>query len=213
MQQVKVGMLTYDTRQDMDGLQMVVRFEVDACLPAAPNAETVEDSVGSLVAQLANTSLSTVSPSSSSKIVQTFPSSSNLSLTLCAAGAPVAQSRVVEMTTRSKTSKNRFSWPEAFPQLWFSQTPTHILALHEEGNFVEIKERQLGTDETRAPEVAAQPGFRKLKAVLEAIQELAVEYGSEARLSLVHKDGELRVYEVEGAGDCVPRELLRRFDS
>ena len=63
----------------------------------------------------------------------------------------------------------------------------------------------------RAVDIGAQAGFRKLRKVLQEIQELVVEHGQRGRLSLVCRDGGLRVFARTSDASCLPESVLERF--
>jgi hypothetical protein len=211
---------------DFSGLQMVVRFEVDACLPskstsrlkieAPPLAITSGDDVDSLALLLSNTQISEPSSSAVSRVRHT-PSTAIVKsdgapfLEICAVGNLVPQKDLIELTTRSERNAATFSWREAFPQLWLSQTPHHYLAVHNRGTFSSIQRRTIEGEDLLAIAADAQQSFRKLRKVLGAIQELLIEQGREARLSLVCRNGVLEVFERTDGRNVLPDKVLKRF--
>ncbi|PCH39651.1 hypothetical protein WOLCODRAFT_159237 [Wolfiporia cocos MD-104 SS10] len=128
------------------------------------------------------------------------------------AGTRVPQSSVIEMCTRSCRNAEQFDLVDAFPQLYFSQAPNHYLAVHSRGEFETITKKHLDNPDMKRIEASAQSGFKKLKRTLQDIQELVIEHGQRGRLSLVHRDGQLRVFERISQTDCIPEQLLSRFD-
>jgi hypothetical protein len=199
--------------QDFDGLKMVVRFEVDACLPLSktttaqgseaansrpPKATDVDD-----LSQLLSSAHITPDPPSTHKMH---------GISYRTAGTLVPQQSLIELTTRSARNIISFNWAEALPQLWLSRTANHILAVHERGTFTSVTRRSLeGSAELRAATAGAQLSFKKLRRVLDAIQELLVERGREARLTLVCRNGVLEVFERTDDWSVLPKEVLKRF--
>jgi hypothetical protein len=184
---------------------MVVRYEVDAAYASSavrmqkPTSAADADDLADL---LAATSLKT-----GSKAVRTTVEG----LTIVRAGTLVPQADVLELTTRSVRNAPDFDWAEALPQLHLSRTPTHILGVHERGTFEELRITNLGSTSMRSAEAAAQRGLRKLRQVLEVIQDMLLEDAVGKRLTLVCKDGKMKVYERTGKG-LLPEGILARFD-
>ena len=197
---------------------MVVRFEVDGCLPsdrpepkATRNARFDDDDEDSDEALLG--ALSGLSIGTSSRSI-TMPPPSPLTTTdlkIFRAGIQVPQSNLLEMTTRSEISAAHFDWGDAYPQLYFSQTPHHHLAVHRTGTFFSIAKRKIGENDLVAVEGKAQPGFRKLRQVLGEIQTMVKKGGANGRISLVCKDGILKVHERKSKESCLPEDSLTLF--
>ena len=181
---------------------MVVRFEVDACIP--PPGKYPRRSVSNIddiTSSLSSISLSQTSPSSQ--------------LTVHEGGSEVPSTAVVELTTRSvNTMKiNGYDWKEEYPQLFFSQTAHHILAIHQRGCFTEIQKRKLSSDEIKGVEKDAQGDFKKLRNVLDTIKEFVIAHGRKGRLSLVCAGGEIKVYKRTSDESCLPESAIALFDS
>ena len=138
----------------------------------------------------------------------------NSDITVIHAGSAVPQSSIVELTTRSQRNATFFNWQESYPQLFLSNTPHHYLAVHERGRFVEVQKRHLeSTELKRIAADSIQEAFKKLRRVLDDIKKLAVKHGETGRLSLVCKNGELKVYERLNKDSCLPDEVLERFNA
>jgi hypothetical protein len=186
---------------------MVVRFEVDACIP--PPGKYPRRSVSNI--DDITSSLSSISLSQA-------PSSSplNAQLTVREGGTEVPSTAVVELTTRSVTSmklNGGYDWKEAYPQLFFSQTAHHILAIHQRGRFTDIQKRRLSSDEVKAVEKEAQGDLKKLRNVLDTIKEIVIAHGRKGRLSLVCVGGELKVYKRTSNESCLPESAIALFDA
>lgn len=179
---------------------MVVRYEVDACSPSLPRAGESPSRSGSNVDDLADL-LAGASLTNAKK-----------PLSIIRAGTVVPQADILELTTRSVRNAPDFDWAEALPQLHLSGTPMHILGVHERGTFSEMRKTRIGSAELRSAEAKAQLGLRKLRAVLESIQDVMVCGDlSGKKVSLLCKDGKLRLHERKGA-DLVPESVLKRFE-
>lgn len=188
--------------QDLNGLKMVVRFEVDACIP--PPAKYPRKSISS-VDELANSlnavSLSSTSPTGELRVIE--------------GGTVVSSTAVIELTTRSQaTMKNHvFSWKEAYPQLFFSQTAHHFLAIHQRGRFFDVQKRKLSSDELQAIEEKAQVDLKRVRKTLELIQDIVVKHGKKGRISLVCVNGVLSVYERDSEDSCLPEPIMKLFET
>ncbi|KAI0738902.1 hypothetical protein C8Q80DRAFT_1112906 [Daedaleopsis nitida] len=212
-------------RYDFGGLKMVVRFEVDACIPqpraggaptsptrtqpASPRKSTATSAnVDSLTDLLANLGVSSQSNAATSS------TESASDITVIRAGSQVPQRALVELTTRSAKYVDAFDWKEQYPQLLLSGTPHLFLAVHDRGMFERIKKHELGTAELRRTVESSpqtQGAFRRLGEALRAIQRLVVEHGPRTRLSLVCRDGALEVFVRTGTEGGLPESELERF--
>ncbi|KAI0922958.1 hypothetical protein AcV5_009815 [Taiwanofungus camphoratus] len=197
-------------KYDFDGLTMVVRFEVDACIAPArtskgtSTASTV-DSLSDLLSGLDVTSNAKASSRAAATVAGT-------ELKIIRAGTEVPQSSIIELTTRSKNYVAQFDWVDAYPQLFLSQTPHHFLAAHGRGRFETITKRELGDPGLRQIEKDAQVGLTKLSSVLRTIQNLVIEHGQRGRLSLVCREGKLQVFERADQRSCLPDTEMNRFE-
>lgn len=198
---------------------MVVRFEVDACLPSdrpGPKAtrgplvdDDDDDPEAALLGALSGLSIGTSSKSATSSSQSSL---SSADLKIFRAGAQVSQSDLLEMTTRSEISAANFDWGDAYPQLYFSQTPHHYLAVHRSGTFFSIAKRKIGKNDLVAIESRAQTGFRKLRKLLGEIQTMVEEGGASRRISLVCQDGALKVHERNSKESFLPNDSLALFE-
>ena len=196
---------------------MVVRFEVDACLPLRstpshpkPDRSRNDSRRTKLTQPIKPT------PSASARKGSTHPPTINKPtlrfphLAVIRAGSRVPQSHLVELKTSSKSGR---TWSKAYPQLFLSQTPHIYYGTHKDGKFSEIEKYTLGEPHLEAVDQNAQVGFKKLRAVLMAIQELIRRYGTDGRISLVCKGKELRAYRRENTESCLPKYALALFRS
>lgn len=137
------------------------------------------------------------------------------SLTVLRGGSLVPQSTLIELTTRAEHRRDRpdfFDWKEGYPHLYLSQTPYHIIALHQKGTFIEVQKEQVDSDKLVLVHRELEPEFKKLHNLLAIIQKLVIRYSSERGLSLVCEGGELRIYERSVTEACLPAEYLARFN-
>lgn len=192
---------------DLSGLKMVVRFEVDACFP--PPAKSYPRKSISSIDELAQ-SLSGVSLSSQPSSDQPSPSPKN-GLTVVKGGSYVSASAVIELTTRSEARQKFYDWKEAYPQLFFSQTAHHFLAVHQRGRFIEVNKRKLSSPELQNVEQIIQPDLKLMRKALDKIKDLVVKYGERGRLTLVCSNGELKLYERKSLDSCLPHDFLELF--
>ncbi len=183
--------------QDLSGLTLVVRFEVDARLPTLDNSSgtSLSDVVDDMSSQLSDLSVAPDTAAPSSPIV-------------VIGGKEISQEVIVELKT---TSDGKAKWAETYPQLFLSQTPHLFLATHTKGTFTEVAQEELGSTKMVGMGVGFQSRFWRLKVALEAIQELAVLHGKDARLSLLCHKGELKVYSRKDPRSCLPDDVLQRF--
>ncbi|KAJ7618833.1 hypothetical protein DFH06DRAFT_1011842 [Mycena polygramma] len=196
-------------KYDLNGLKMVVRFEVDACIPTGTAASTARGKSAN-IDDLAD-SLAGVKITPRSATAAPAPTSSH-GLTVIDGGAVVPHSSIVELTTRTDRRAAEFDWTDAYPQLFFSQTPHHFLAVHNRGRFSAVNKRKLGSPELQAIERRIQPSLKKLRAALAIIRALVVEHGERGRLTLVCRGGKLEVFKRTSSTNCLPEEVIARFE-
>lgn len=179
---------------------MVVRFEVDACIPPAslpPSATPAVSTIDDLADALANVKIKR----------ERKPL-----LSIIKAGTLVPQSSIIEMTTRSEARVGEFDWKENYPQLFLSQTGHHYLAVHQRGRFIEVQKRTLASTQLQAENEGLQPDFKNLRAVLELIQRIVIKHGQRGSLSLVCEDGKMRLFERLTTVNCLPEGYMDRFE-
>ncbi|KAH9960101.1 hypothetical protein BC827DRAFT_1297101 [Russula dissimulans] len=220
--------------QDMHGVKMIIRFEVDACSSTGASAGTATKSKtpdakrpekktpGQTVDDLANTlggmNLSTSASASASANTPKSASPEPL-LNIVHAGTQVPQDALLELTSRSVYFLEHLDWNELYPQLALSQTPTLHLGVHERGQFTELREWRVdGAGASTAPELAEQRQrtamqLARLARVLEEVQELAISRGPgpASSFSLVCEGGKLNVYGRKSAKSCLPPDVKERF--
>ncbi|EGN97831.1 hypothetical protein SERLA73DRAFT_123276 [Serpula lacrymans var. lacrymans S7.3] len=190
---------------NFEGLNMVVRFEVDACVSSpvtVPSRSSRADDLESAMAGLA------IRPASKPASTVTEDG-----ITICKVGTNIPRTSIVELTTLREGNLDQFVWDEVYFQLLLSQTPNHFLALHTRGTFSRVERRKLSTmGEKLEGGDKAQRVMKGMKRVLEAIQELAITHGPEGRLTLVCDGTELKVYSRLSDGSLLPKSILSRFD-
>jgi hypothetical protein len=189
---------------------MLVRFEVDACLPGTSIVSSslrVPKYPGDIDDLDLNLSLLSISARAASS---TPSSQTRHSVRVTRTGQIVSQSSIIELKTRSSRGAENFDWTDTYPQLFLSQTPNMYLAVHDRGIFLSIQKKELGSSAMEAPARAAQPGLRRLVQALREIKR-AVSLGGIGgeRCSLVYQNGVLRVY--AGGEDVLPPTLLNQF--
>jgi hypothetical protein len=171
-----------DRQWDFGGLKMVVRFEVDACLPfrTTRSHRNFEHATN----KTRRTRDTKPTPSRSAwevdtplpSIIRTVkkPTLRFPRVAVIRAGSRVPQSHLIELKTYSKAGKE---WSRSYPQLFLSQTPHIYYGVHKNGRISEIKKFSLGEPHLRPIDQNAQVGFKKLEAALATIQALVVKYG------------------------------------
>lgn len=194
--------------QDFCGLKLLVRFQVDACLPVHSRSATKEtgeggrNPAGTAVEPVDNHSkdledaLAGLNIHTSSSENNTTPTP----LTIIPGGTEMPQSSMIEITTRNAMRIGQMDWRELFIQLYLSATPHFYLGVHQRGHFTEVYKRNLYEDERFVKErKGAEASLNKLGKALKRIQELVREHGKGKKLSLVCRKADgmeaLAVYE------------------
>ncbi|TFK74736.1 hypothetical protein BDN72DRAFT_759039 [Pluteus cervinus] len=201
------------------GLTLVVRCKIDAChaspTPQGRPERSASTDVDQLADALAGVRIDPVHRYDQGASTSQTVSKRIQSLTVLRGGSLVPQSSLIELTTRAEHRRDRpdfFDWKEGYPHLYLSQTPYHIIALHQKGTFIEVQKEQVDSNKLIRVHRELEPEFKKLRDLLAVIQKLAIRYGSERGLSLVCEGDELRVYERMDNDACLPSEYLARFN-
>ncbi|KAF9259086.1 hypothetical protein L218DRAFT_963957 [Marasmius fiardii PR-910] len=200
---------------DFGGLNIVVRFEVDAFISSAPRSKTTTTSQAS-TDQTFDDMLSAMSKTSitpQNEEIQTV-SDGETSLKIWKAGNMSPTNSIVELATISKKrfDQSAYDWEEVAVQMLISGTPQLYLGIHDRGRFQEVKQKSFSESvELQRAEENVKSALIKLRRVLEDIKKLAVENGEDGRLSLVCTDGELKVYKRKSDDSCLPADFLDEF--
>lgn len=182
---------------------MVVRFQVDACLPL--RSARIHHKSDRSRNDTQRTRPAAPNTTTVNKPTLQFPH-----VAVIRAGSRVPQSHLIELKTYSRGGKG---WGDSYPQLFLSQTPHIYYGTHKDGIFAGIKKFTLGEPHLEPIDESAQAGFKKLKVLLTTIQEIVRKYGTDGRISLVYDGKELGVYQREESGNCLPKYALALFRS
>ena len=174
---------------------MVVRFEVDPCLPY-DGIPSTSRSIGPATRR----AFSRKKPSGSSS----NPPDVNI---IRAGSSQVPQTHLLEIKTHQSA---RMNWPKAYPQLYLSQTPHIHHAFHKNGMFTSVKKFALGQSELAEVDKNAQVEFKKLRKLLGHIKSLVLKHGA-MRISLVSVGKTLSVYRIPQGESCLPGDVLALF--
>ena len=170
---------------------MVVRFEVDACLPYD-----------------ATTSRPPSHRPTGRRNAAKKKTSNSLDVKIIRAGSSeVPQTHLLEIKTHNSPS---MKWQKTYPQLYLSQTPHVHHAFHRNGTFTQVKKFTLGQSELTEVDKNAQEGFKKLRKLLGYIKSLVLKHGA-ARISLVCVGKTLSVYRIPQGESCLPEDALALF--
>lgn len=175
---------------------MVVRFEVDGCLPYGSTPSTPPSG----------------RPATRKRAMKKKPSlgssPSPPDVTIIRAGlSNVPQTHLLEIKTHTRPG---MKWTRTYPQLYFSQTPHIYHAFCSNGTFTHVKKYTLGQSDLTKVEENAQEGFKKLRKLLSYIKSLVLRHGS-TRISLVCVGKTLRVYQIPQGETCLPADALALF--
>ncbi|KAI1782790.1 hypothetical protein LXA43DRAFT_956977 [Ganoderma leucocontextum] len=137
----------------------------------------------------------------------------NGELTVVRSGALLPQSSILELATRSIKFADRTSNEDIFLQLFLTQTPTHLVAIHQYGNFEKIVRQELQSPEfvSIAEMEGTQKSLAQFVELLKEIQRLVKELGTGRRLSLVCEKGKLELFGLAGEEGRLSDDELERF--
>lgn len=117
---------------DFEGLNMLVRYEVDARLPpstANDDVDAVSDIFSTMRIELVPKPFK--DPLSNLQYIRAGP-----------ALAPTHS--IIELKTRAESKRHSIDWDDVYPQLLFGGTPTLVLDLHRFGAFQKIETHRKG---------------------------------------------------------------------
>jgi hypothetical protein len=163
----------------------------------------LSDSADTLADVLAHTHLEQESPHD--------PVSTLGGLTYRQVGTLTPQSEVIELATKSKAWVNNYKRREVYPVLAFGGIPHHILALHQQGTFVEVRREQVGiTQSLINADMTTQGDFARMRALLHNLRQMVITRGAAKPLSLLCLEGKLQVFErLDGA--TLPADFIAQF--
>ncbi|KAF9522594.1 hypothetical protein CPB83DRAFT_822723 [Crepidotus variabilis] len=195
---------------DLNGLKMVVRFEVDACVRppiqlTRTNAPTSDEALTQSLSSITLTTLSSLQGSGEYPI--DYP------LLVREGGSEVATASIIELATRAERTLETwgYNWKETFPQLFFSQTAHYYIGVHNRGEFSRVEKRKL--KDLAEHELDSQAAFKKVRTLLEQMRNLVAEDWKDKRLSLVVKNGVMGLYERSTTEGILPDVALSFFDA
>ena len=128
------------------------------------------------------------------------------------AGTLLPQESILELATRSSNYLDRTSSEDTFLQMFLTQTPTHLVAVHQRGTFDRVIRQELHSPEfvDIAEREDIQRSLVRFVALLREIQRLVREHARVGRVSLVCERGKLELFGRVGEEGLVrPGELLR----
>ncbi|KAF8649168.1 hypothetical protein AX16_005966 [Volvariella volvacea WC 439] len=190
---------------DLNGLKLVVRFELDGYIPdkgvttSRPARKPSEAAVDDLPERLSNVKINASQSAAGLKVVK--------------GGALVPQSSILELKTRYKYAKAPIDYGRIYVQMLVSNTPNLYLALHNSGLFDEIRKETLDSPVFQSQHRAMQPALKKFRALLGYIQQQVIQHGQQGRLSLVCQSGVLRLYSRTTDNNFLPDEYMAKFDA
>ncbi|KAI0033500.1 hypothetical protein K488DRAFT_69827 [Vararia minispora EC-137] len=186
---------------DFCGMKTVVRYEVDACVPA-DDVQTPENAFRPIPDD----------SSASTTVFDTPGQPSGTHIKVVRTGAGVPQDALVELKSLQMASSGVW-WTAVLPQMYLSATPHLYVGLHTQGAVVRV-EKHIVDDKTvfeTQPRLAER--LRQLGQLLRTLRHLAQTVGRVVPLSVVGHKGELRLYErlSEEGMWVLPEEEQKRF--
>jgi hypothetical protein len=134
-------------------------------------------------------------------------------LCVISAGAPPPSSGLLELNTRSTKTAPNFKTAEALPLLMLSGTAAVVLGIHEQGAFGLLRRIACDDPALEAARVQAQPALKRLRRVLEEVQDLMLGDALGKKVSFVCRDGVFQAYERNTEVGMLPDEHAKRFEA
>lgn len=141
------------------------------------------------------------------------PEPNTTELAVIHAGTLVPQANILELATRSIHYVDRTNDEDIFLQLFLTQTPTHLVAVHQRGSFERVVRQELQSPQFAdiAEREEIMNSLAKFVALLKGIQRLVKEYRQRRGVSLVCEKGKLEMLERVGDEGLVRDGELARF--
>ena len=195
-------------RYDMGGLNVAVRFEVDASYSDAEDDVSQEhgedsidpDNVAQLAADLDSLQLSPVGEGDRKMRAQSVFANPG--------GYGSAQSTIAELKTSKKTTA------KIMPQMWFGRTAYLIRGLHDHGVFEKLVISRVGDNfQSWEIKLEIQTALRKMVGLIARIRNLLLDAEENAAIMIFQKDqpGKLRVFRRTIVKMPLPDEIVREF--
>ncbi|KAH7090042.1 hypothetical protein BKA62DRAFT_109705 [Auriculariales sp. MPI-PUGE-AT-0066] len=190
-------------RYMFEGIDMLVRFELDACLRADPSdADTLASELDSL----------TVSDDTNDNPDEIpVPHPAGLTIVPGSNASMVPASRTIELVTVTRKFAHNINWVENYPQVLLSQTHHHFLGLHDFGRFTEVKRRTLEDMQNGVIGEEVEGDLKRLGKILVKILEVVRERDERELLSLVCQNGALSLRKRDDGRQAVPPEYVSFF--
>ncbi|PAV16834.1 geranylgeranyl pyrophosphate synthetase [Pyrrhoderma noxium] len=189
-------------RYDYGGIQMLVRFKVDAFCP----------SDGETFGAKGNEDESLVD---NATLVAALRTISCDDLNIISGGTLVPQSQIIKLHTRHQWPASLgLDWDKYYPQIFLSQTHRLLLGTHTQGRIRRIREYTSGDDIVHKQKGKQQHELDKLCVLLKAIRKEAISFGDRACLSLVYRR-ETKMLELfeRYSSNALPDEWMAKFEN
>ena len=192
---------------------MLLRFEVDACVPSVSDLADALDGIDlSSTPSTSKTSQLNTTAASSSSSTTTTTTTTATPISVQLTGTPlVAQDNLVELKTMSQNKT--VTWREVYPQLHLSGTPHLYVAKHFKGSFTTMERHDLHDSTLRPYAKAAEQGLGKLVKLFEELSTHLQEAGPGIGFSLIGSaSGDLKLYRrKEGTGRLLTKDIVAKF--
>ncbi|KAI0329003.1 hypothetical protein GY45DRAFT_1325551 [Cubamyces sp. BRFM 1775] len=141
------------------------------------------------------------------------PSSPAPDLKVIRGGALIPQSSLIELATRSSQYVDRIKDADTFIQLFLTQSPVNLVAVHTRGVFDHVIRQELDAPEFAkfADDPEIQRKLSQFVALLREIQALVKLHRNIGTLSLICQKGKLEVYSRMESEDVLLSSELARF--
>ncbi|KAI0738861.1 hypothetical protein C8Q80DRAFT_1112827, partial [Daedaleopsis nitida] len=129
------------------------------------------------------------------------------------AGTLLPHTQILELATRSALFLDRVSPDDTYLQMFLTQTPTHLVAVHQRGTFERVIRQELQSPEFTdiAEREDIQTSLVRFVAMLREVQMLVMQHGRLGRVSLVCEKGKLEMFGRVGEDGLVRSGELKRF--
>jgi hypothetical protein len=196
-------------RYDLGGLNLAVRFEVDASYRDYESDLSQEGNGGDVLDQIGEEQLAIRLGSLNLSLdCREDARLGTRSVLATPGGHGSAQSTVAELKTSKKSTMS------FMPQLWFGRTPYLIRGVHNRGVFEKLVISRVSDDfQSWETDVKHQMALRKMAGLISCIRDLLVEADEHAAIMIFQKDhpGRLRLFRRTSIRPPLPDKIVQKF--
>lgn len=166
-------------RYEFGGIEVLVRFELDAVTQQVPTVKSATSTAGSLgvktlAGSLSHMTISTRNGGAALKLPSGFETKLGMKIYRTPYPSPPLSSFIEKKT---RTANGQLDYIDIYGQLVFSQTPHLYVARHNRGNFQDLEQVSLGSGKLAKIAKVTEGVMGKVAGMLAEMMEVVHEFG------------------------------------